>query len=318
MLTETDIHYLVGILSTVSHPDNVEVELGSQVLDAATDECRDVDVTVRIKDQEAGEITAFKGIEVKKLGRKLDSTHIEQLATKLNDMPSISHRAIVSASGYYSPAIRKANAHGIELFELCDWNPSKDQFEHFKGELQHFTQTSLEWVSSQHVQFNPTQKVAAEIQAQFKGDAPIYSAAGQIAPETPTLNHLVNNLRSQVQHNVFEQLKDQPHALGVVKHVNAQVNIADTPYLKLSSGKFVLEQAKFTGAVTWVETKKETHFKVLKKLDDDKPYAGCVIGELGTWGLVGLMVSRMNRDLRIIHVPVSDRNKRKIFKQRIA
>jgi hypothetical protein len=87
VLTETDIHYLVGLLSLASHPDDVEVELGSRVLDITTSEERDVDVTVILKNE--GRTTAFKGLEVKNHTRKLDVTHVEQLACKLKDMPDI-------------------------------------------------------------------------------------------------------------------------------------------------------------------------------------------------------------------------------------
>jgi hypothetical protein len=51
----------------------------------------------------------------------LDVTEIEQLALKLLDMPSVTHRAIVSASGYTSGARMKAAHHGVELYELQPW-----------------------------------------------------------------------------------------------------------------------------------------------------------------------------------------------------
>ncbi|MBI2925458.1 MAG: hypothetical protein HYY24_07110 [Verrucomicrobia bacterium] len=318
MLTETDIHYLVGVLSTVAQPEHVEVELGSMVLDATTGEARDVDVTVRVKDEESGGTNFFKGIEVKSHFRKLDATHVEQLAAKLNDMPSIARRAIVSASGYYRPAIKKAEAHKIELYELCDWDVNQGEFEHFKADLLPFTQTSLEWIAAPHVRLNPTQKCDDVVRAEVRGDLPVYFRSGQVNPEAPDLDHLLKNLRSQVQHVVFQKLKNQPQRVGEAKNVNVLVNISEKPHLKVSSGQFVLEQVRFTGAVTWVETEKETHYKALKKVGDDKPYAGCIVGELGSWGLVGIMVSRTKRDLRVIHVSVSDRNRRRIFKQRIA
>jgi hypothetical protein len=47
MLTYTDIHLLVGLLTVASSPEAVEVELGSMVYDKEAQEDRDVDVTVR-------------------------------------------------------------------------------------------------------------------------------------------------------------------------------------------------------------------------------------------------------------------------------
>ena len=63
MFTETDVHYLVGLLTLNSSPVDISVELGDMVFDAAAEEDRDVDVTVTVHD-EAGGITAFVGILV--------------------------------------------------------------------------------------------------------------------------------------------------------------------------------------------------------------------------------------------------------------
>src|SRR5437868_8541062 len=126
MLTPTDVHLLAGLLTQASSPDNVRVELGSLIYDAAAEKARDVDVTV---EQAVGDIKTLKGLEVKKHGWPLDVTHVEQLALKLKDMPALTSRQIVSASGYTSPAIKKAAAHGMELFRLADWS-DKYSFEH--------------------------------------------------------------------------------------------------------------------------------------------------------------------------------------------
>src|ERR1044071_303265 len=107
MLTPTDVHYLVGFLSQAAGPDNVEIELGDFVYDAATKTQRDVDVTITTRNND-GAREAFVGLEVKAHKRRLNSGHVEQLIQKLRDMPDITSKAIVSASGYTKPAIRKA------------------------------------------------------------------------------------------------------------------------------------------------------------------------------------------------------------------
>src|SRR4051794_32880179 len=99
MLTPTDVHYIVGFLSLAAGPDNVEIELGDFVYDEASGTRRDVDVTVTCRNPD-GSCTAFEGLEVKAHKRRLGSEHVEQLAQKLVDMPSITSRAIVSASGF--------------------------------------------------------------------------------------------------------------------------------------------------------------------------------------------------------------------------
>jgi hypothetical protein len=104
-----------------------EVTLGHMVFDQASDEDRDVDVTVTFNTPDG--VYAFMGYEVKHERTPLDSTTVEQLAIKLKDMPGVTHRAIVSTSGYYKPAIKKAQFHGVDLYEIKDWTtPLEEQF----------------------------------------------------------------------------------------------------------------------------------------------------------------------------------------------
>src|SRR6266853_164898 len=125
VLTATDTHYLVGLLTRVSEGTDVEIELGDLVFDSAADKDRDIDVTATRRDR-TGRITAFKGIEVKNETRPLDVVHVEQLCIKFADMSEVTDKAIVSASGYTDAATKKARAHGVEPYEIVDWNdPSK-------------------------------------------------------------------------------------------------------------------------------------------------------------------------------------------------
>ena len=163
MLLATDVHYLVGLLSLVSTPENVEIILGDFVHDASIDKERDVDVTITYRDPD-GKISAFKGIEVKKHSRPLDVIHVEQLSIKLNDMPNISHRAIVSASRYTQPAIKKAKVHGIDLFSLIPWDNPMRGFGHVSVPENFFIQEMiLSWVGDSHVKFNPNDNIPDEI-----------------------------------------------------------------------------------------------------------------------------------------------------------
>ena len=43
MLSATDVHYLVGLLTLISTPESVEIMLGNLVHDASIDKDRDVD-----------------------------------------------------------------------------------------------------------------------------------------------------------------------------------------------------------------------------------------------------------------------------------
>ena len=97
MLTHMLVQYVVGLCCQRTNPDAVQVELGDLVLDDASGKKRDVDVTVIVRDETGG--WAFKAFEVKDEKSPLDVTVVEQLCGKLNDMSSVTHRAIVSKLG---------------------------------------------------------------------------------------------------------------------------------------------------------------------------------------------------------------------------
>jgi len=119
------VQYLVALLSLKWDADAVEVTIGDKVMDQAAGKRRDVDVTVTVDTPEGR--YAFKGYEVKHEGTPLDLIDVDALTNKLNDMPSVTHRGIVSTSGFSSAAINKAQAHGIDLYEIKQWTKSLEE-----------------------------------------------------------------------------------------------------------------------------------------------------------------------------------------------
>lgn len=123
------VQYLVGLCALKWDADSVDVEvtLGDMVPDEASGSSRDVDVTVKVNTADG--VYGFKGYEVKHWGTALTVDDVDALVTKFNDMSAITHRAIVSSSGYSDTAIAKANYHGIELYQFKPWDkPLSDQF----------------------------------------------------------------------------------------------------------------------------------------------------------------------------------------------
>lgn len=122
------VQYLVGLCCLKWDPSAIDVTVGDMVLDPCAEKERDVDVTVTIS--EAGKPThAFKAYEVKRERTPLDVAEVEQLCLKLLDMPSVTHRAIVSASSFTAPAVKKATHHGVTLYEFRQWTrPLQEQF----------------------------------------------------------------------------------------------------------------------------------------------------------------------------------------------
>lgn len=123
------VQYLVGLcaLKWDSNAVEVDVTLGGMVPDEASGSSRDVDVTVKVN--AADGVHGFKGYEVKHRGTALTVDDVDALVTKFNDMPSITHRGIVSTSGYSDTAITKANYHGVDLYQFKPWDkPMSEQF----------------------------------------------------------------------------------------------------------------------------------------------------------------------------------------------
>lgn len=120
MMTPMLFQYVVGLCCLRRDPEAVDVIIGDSVADAAAGIQRDVDVTITLREAD-GSLWAFKGYEVKRESQPLDVTIVEQLCMKFNDMPSVTHRAIVSASGYTKAAIAKAKTHKVHLYERADW-----------------------------------------------------------------------------------------------------------------------------------------------------------------------------------------------------
>ena len=124
MLTQ----YLVGLCCLRWGPDVVEVTLGDLVHDHAAEKARDVDVTVSVDAGQEGRF-AFMAYEVKRESDPLDVVAVEQLVLKLKDMKSVTHRAIVSASGFTESARKKARRHRVTLYQLEPWTrPLQEQF----------------------------------------------------------------------------------------------------------------------------------------------------------------------------------------------
>ena len=66
------------------------------------------------------------------------------------------------------------------------------------------------------------------------------------------------------------------------------------------------------GKVKWNERRISPEFKILIKEGELKPYVGCAIAELSQGNLIGFTVSQIDRVLKLINIPLSDRNREKI------
>lgn len=311
VLTPTDIHYLVGFLSRAAGPDNVEIELGDFVYDAATKTHRDVDVTITTRDGD-GSRKGFVGLEVKAHKRRLDSEHVEQLIQKLNDMPDITSRAIVSASGYTRPAISKAQHHGVDLYELTDWAPAAS-YDFFKAETLPAARESYGWVDHLEVQINPGRDHTEKERLVLGSDPAMY-----LESEPGSKYHL----RSWVDQVGKLAAKEAAKQAGPSLRVGTQrrratvtVQFTDSAFAIAAETRVAITALRFTGILERRFEELPSITKALYKLGCLTPVAGCAISDIGgEFGLIALIVSN-RRTLELAQVPIAARNKRKIVGQ---
>jgi hypothetical protein len=313
MLTPTDIQYVVGLLSLAATPEKVEVELGSMVYDVASQSVRDVDVTLRVEDRER-RLTGYKGIEVKDHKRRLGSEHVEQLAAKLNDMPALSHRAIVSASGYTRPSIRKAEAKGIQLLELRDWGDRAATFSHFGVELVPACVRALNWIEHLHVTFSAAGEQRG-VYLPVDVSTPV-RFAGAANPACPDVGTLTRNLQINAINSIKEMKEVEALPNSEPTSMRVVVQISDRPCIVAAGKDILVESATLTGKVEWSQLQHDTIYKILVPLGGGAPLAGCAVSEIPGLGLCGLMLAA-DRKLSFVRIPVSERNRNKIYRRPI-
>ena len=244
MLTPVDIHCLVGLLSLVSQPDSVDVELGAMVHDHAAHKERDVDVVITYNDMANGQ-SILTGIEVKKHTRPLTVEHVEQLFAKLADMPTLGIKGIVSASGYTTGAVNKAKAHGIELFLLSDWNRGINDFGHIAANCEFtFISKMLTWVGVPKIIYRSSIRseglsklLRSNPKLYFPVDPPIAKHLSDLNSSLPSraLNTLIHDNNFSIPDDSIS--------------VSVELTFTSAPFLKSTEGNVLLNGASVQGVV---------------------------------------------------------------------
>lgn len=316
MLTPHDIHLLVGLLTQVASPENVEIELGSMVYDQAGKKQRDVDITVTYSDAE-GERCALKGIEVNARERPLGIEKVEQLCLKLKDMPDITHRSIVSASGYSDGAKLKAKSHGVELLHLKPWVDLTKGFEHAPlGGGIHILERGLKWVGNTSLQFIPSEKIPTELKNQIESSLAdtllIYDPLGNNVAGCKTVGELKKQALAIALLSLSKSPDTKEVPAGKTWSGTADLEMIPGTYIQLPVTKFYFRCIKVEGEVEWVERHPDFEFKILVRDGENQPLAGCAIGEAGGGHLMGLSFSQSDTAIRFLNIPITERNRKKI------
>ncbi len=123
----TNFQDLIELLERQLAPAGAKVFASKLLKDSRSGEEREVDIVIEVK---SGIHPVAIGIEVIEQKRPASSTWIEGIAKKHEDL-AIDKTIAVSRSGFYEPAIKKANAYKIDTLTLkeaseLDWKAKID------------------------------------------------------------------------------------------------------------------------------------------------------------------------------------------------
>lgn len=329
LLTPMLVQYLVGLCCLKSHRNAVDVILGDMVLDEAADKRRDVDVTVTIEND--GHIThAFKGFEVKHEGKPLDVASVEQLCLKFSDMPSITHKSIVSSSGYTSAAIKKAARHSVTLYELKQWTrPLKDQFPALgmvfrPDQAFRFSKKLLYWNNWDFGVIAPSSRGPFST----KLSDPVFSRSGEAHSKFSNVDSFIGDLLSRSTDRLLgvgivqDYLKRSSDAAP--SPINGYLDCAlpfahtidvskDEIAVDTGSGKHLLAEVTISGDLKWRVIDANTQYYVIENIATSEPLSGSIIIPWEEEGrMTALVFSPDTRDFHIEFVRLDEKHLRAI------
>jgi hypothetical protein len=317
---------LVGLCALKWDANAVDVTIGDMVRDEASETTRDVDVTVTVDAPDG--VHAFKGYEVKHLKAPLDQSDIDGLAGKLNDMPSVTHRAIVSTSGYAAPAIKKAAAKGIDLFEIKEWTkPLEEQFPHLAPMVGAPAETIkgrsgfLQW-SFPSTRFWLGCTGAPQFEISY--DTKLYSADGNEHAVFGNFSAFTDamTLRSTDTLFTLEQARSRigplvefhsPDAPEMPKpepewpYAHTLDVASDDVYLLVEDKPYRIDTLTIYGHLRW--RFEPMRYYIMEKIPTGEPFAGALIGQSGVPGQMhAVILSAKDRTMDIRFVQLEDKH----------
>lgn len=316
------VQYLVGLCCLKWHPDDVTVTIGDPVDDPAAGKARDVDVTVTVRRPD-GETHAFKAYEVKHENKPLDVAVIEQLTLKLNDMPSVTHKAVVSASGFTDGAKAKAKHHGVTLFEIRPWTrPLQEQFPALTmtGTADECFPTSsvmLCWVDWRF------QFVSAQAKAAFsiRADDALVNKAGKKHAIYKTFGAFTDELLFRSTDILFSlepastlartfsvPYPSDEHQVGTGPawpHTHTLDVRGDGVFVRTGEGRVQIEAITISGSLQWQREQGALYY-VMEDIMTGDAFAGALIANKPRQGnMVALVLTPDSREIRIQFVTLT-------------
>lgn len=320
------VQYLVGLCCLRWDPNAVDITIGDMVYDPAAEKERDVDVTVTIA--ESGSVThVFKAYEVKREGAPLDVADVEQLCLKLLDMPSVTHRAIVSASGFTAGAQKKAEKHGVSLYVFRQWTrPLQEQFPALTmhgtaEECFPMTKLLLCWVRPQYA------LVARDAKGPFsvQHDDPLLDANGKPHGKYATFAEYQHELLLRSTEILFSiepattvfRTFPVPYSTpdGVTPsgpawpHTHTLDVASDAVFIDTGTGVCRLDVVTITGHLQWQRSSDTPLYYVIEHIPSGEAFAGALIStEMRKGHMTALVFSPKTREIGIHFVRLAEKH----------
>lgn len=292
MLTPVDVHSLVGLLSVPAGPENVEIVLGEEVT-----------ITTRDKN---GNVTAFHGIEAQEQARPLDVADVEQLCSKFKDVTGSTSHAIVSASGYTKPALRKARHYAVVPWSF----EPLDDLSKGIGQVRWF-----ESVGQPRVTFR---RVDRRESRPLDGSLPVRLHDGSQNESLRTVADWAAHVIASAITRIVDGEEFQPR---LSQFTDGQVDtfgsvaVAFDHHLLVGppEDSFAIDGAFVTGAFACRASATKLDFKILVEEGDDVPFAGRGIALLPKGNLVALSTAHVTKTVNVLSVPLTARLKEQIL-----
>ncbi|MBA3312865.1 MAG: restriction endonuclease [Planctomycetaceae bacterium] len=320
------VQYLVGLCCLRWSADVVEVKLGDLVYDRAAKKTRDVDVTVSVDAGKEGRF-AFMAYEVKREAGPLDVASVEQLAAKLKDMKAVTHRAVVSSSGFTEAARAKAKRHRLTLYEIQPWTrPLEKQFPalRMKGTIEEcfpMIKYLLCWPQHKFAIF------ARSAPGPFNvlDTDPLFSAKKKPHKKFRTLLDLKSELLlrstellfslepAQTVLNTFPIPAvlpgGQPPAGPAWPHTHTLDIASDEVYVLSESAFFRLDQITICGWLQWQRSQERTLYYVMQNSSSHEAFAGALVSrDIRDGQMTALVFSPRSREIGIHFVRLSEKH----------
>lgn len=325
------VQYLTGLCCIHANPQAVEIVLGDFVFDEASESDRDVDVTVTVAG-EAEVAAAYMAYEVKREATPLDSARVEALCMKLLDMPNLTHRAIVSTSGFTAQAVKKATKHGITLYQFKPWaQPLDQQFGGLgmSGGIQEcfVVQRSLLCWPNASVFVNTGSNSP---DSTVRDSDAVFSGSGGKHKKYPTFGDYKNELllrsteqllTTPIARQVGDMFRHEMYARAPLQffgpawpHTHTMDTTADCVYLMVTGNYYHVQSATIDGQLQWQLGEPPLHY-VIENVVTKEPLAGAIISpDLREGSMKAFVFSPDSRAIGIEFVQLEERHLNSIKK----